>query len=416
MLRSSPAFRRLWGAHLISSLGTGVTGVAIPLLAAVTLGASAAEVGLLTAVSALPHVLFSLFAGALIDRLPQRKLLILTDLGRAAALAIVPVLGLFDLLTMPVLYCIVFVVQSQTVANDLASVSVVPKLLPAEQLASGNSAIQVNGSVASILGTGVGGSLVQLVGGALAVAVDAVSYLVSGVLLYRVREPELMTGRVTGRKGILRDIKGGLSFVLHDRVLVTLCVCSGLGSFAVAIRESSLILTMVRDLHFSATLVGLLAMAAGVGGIAGGLLAGRAATRFGFGRTVLAAILTSAGATALLAAPFGIAPALVVGIGQFIGGMSGVVYTVGQLTMRQLTTPPDMLGRVNAVRRFLVYAAFPLGGLVGGLGGAVLGSRSMLLAAAIVMAFSAVPLVIGKVTEVDGQGGRVPGPLVRQAG
>jgi len=401
-LRGYPDFRRLWGAHLVSALGTGVTVLAIPLLAAVVLQASPLEVGLLTALNAVPHVLFSLVAGALIDRWPQRAVLVLTDFGRAICLGAVPVLGLLDLLSMPVLYGVVFLVQAQTVVNDLASASMVPRVLPPEMLGAGNSAISVNGSVAGIAGNGLGGGLVQLVGAAVAVAVDAVSYVWSGALLLFLRSPELLAARVSGRRGIIGDIRSGLAYVLKDRVLVALCLSSGIGAFAVAIRDSSLVLALVRELHFSAGLVGLLAMLAGVGGVVGGLLANWAATRFGFGRSVMVAILTTAAAIALLTAPFGVVPAVVVGIGQFVGGVSGAVYTIGQLTMRQLVTPPDLLGRVNAVRRFLVYALFPVGGLVGGLGGARLGSRSMLLVAAAVMVVSVLPLIRGNVTGAEG--------------
>ncbi|GGQ34061.1 MFS transporter [Streptomyces roseolilacinus] len=392
----------MWAAHLVSSLGSGVTGLAIPLLAAVTLGASPAAVGLLTAISAVPHVLLSLVAGVLVDRAPQRAVLILTDFGRAVCLGTVPVLGLFDLLSMPILYCVVFLVQAQTVVNDLASASVVPKVLPPEMLTAGNSAISVNSSVAWIAGNGLGGGLVQLVGAVVTVAVDAISYVFSGVLLFFLRAPELAAAKVSGRRGVLRDIKSGLVFVLKDRVLVALCVSSGIGAFAVAIRDASLVLALVRELDFPAVLVGLLAMLAGLGGVAGGLLADWAATRFGFGRSVMVAIAVSAVAIALMAAPFGVASAVAVGVGQFVGGLSGAVYSIGQLTMRQLATPPDMLGRVNAVRRFLVYASFPLGGVVGGFGGGVLGSRSMLIVAALVMAISVIPLVVGKVNKVEG--------------
>lgn len=387
-----------------------MTGLAIPLLAAVTLGASPTAVGALTAVSAVPHVLLSLVAGVLVDRLPQRAVLILTDFGRAICLGVVPVLGLFDLLSMPILYCVVFLVQSQTVVNDLASASAVPKVLPAQMLAAGNSAISVNSSVAWIAGNGLGGGLVQLVGAVWAVAVDVVSYVLSGVLLFLLRAPELVGARVSGRRGVLHDIKSGLVYVLKDRVLVALCLSSGVGAFAVAIRDASLVLALVRELHFPAALVGVLAMMAGVGGVAGGLLASWAATRFGFGRSVMVAILISAVAIALLAAPFGVASAVVVGVGQFVGGVSGAVYTIGQLTMRQLATPPDMLGRVNAVRRFLVYASFPLGGMVGGFGGAALGSRSMLFVAAGFMVISVIPLVVGQVSKVEGHG-----PVHREA-
>jgi len=96
-LRGYPDFRRLWGAHLVSALGTGVTVLAIPLLAAVVLHASPLEVGILTALNAVPHVLFSLVAGALIDHWPQRAVLVLTDFGRAICLGAVPVLGLLEL-------------------------------------------------------------------------------------------------------------------------------------------------------------------------------------------------------------------------------------------------------------------------------------------------------------------------------
>lgn len=396
-LRDFPDFRQLWGAHLISALGTGVTTLAIPLLAAVLLHASPVEIGVLTALNAVPHVVFSLVAGALIDRSPQRAVLVVTDFGRACCLGAVPVLGLLHLLSMQVLYGVVVLVQTQTVVNDLASASLVPKVLPTEMLAAGNSALSVNSSVAGIAGNGLGGGLVQLAGASLAVAVDAVSYAVSGTLLLFLRSPSLRTARVRGRRGIVGDIKSGLAYVRQDRVLVALCLTSGIGALAVAIRDASLVLALVRDLHFSPALVGLLAMLAGLGGVIGGLLASRVAKRLGFGRSVLWAIVVSAPAIGLLTSPFGVAAPLVVGLGQFIAGASGAVYTIGQLTMRQLVTPPDMLGRVNAVRRFLVYAMLPVGGLVGGFGGVHVGSRAMLGVAAVVMLASVLPLLAADV-------------------
>lgn len=401
-LRDSAEFRRLWSAHLISSLGSGVTGLAIPLLAAVSLGASPTEVGVLTAVATVPHVLLSLVAGALVDRASARALLIVTDLGRAACLCVVPVLGLLGHLSMPVLYCVVFLVETQTVVNDMAASTAPPKLLPPGQLAAGNSAMTVNSSVSTIAGNGLGGALFQLTGAAVAVAIDAFSYLVSGCILFFLRAPSLVSARVSGRRGVWRDIKSGLAYVLNDRVLVALCLSSGIGAFAVAVRNASLVLALVRELHFSSALVGILAMLAGVGGVAGGMLTDWAASRLGFGRSIIVAIVTNAVALALLTAPLDVAPAFVVGLGQFLGGLCGTVYTVGQLTMRQLATPREMLGRVNAARRFLVYVALPLGGIAGGVGGAALGSRPMLLVAAAVMVLSVIPLVLGKITRVDG--------------
>jgi MFS family permease len=400
-LRESTDFRRLWAAHLISSLGTGVTALAIPLVAAITLGASPVAVGILVAVTAIPHVLFSLVAGALVDRAPQRAILVLTDFGRAICLGLVPVLGVLGLLSMPILYCVVFLVQMQTVLNDLASTSVVPKVLPPAKLAAGNSAISLNESVAWIAGSGFGGGLVQLVGAAAAVGVDAVSYVFSGGLLLFLRSPDLVAARVSGRRGVLRDIKSGLDYVLKDRVLVALVLSSGIGAFAVAMRDASFVLALVRELHFSALLIGLLAAVGGVGGIIGGLVADWVTTRFGFGRSVIVSIATSAVAIVLLAAPFGVMPAVVVGVGEFVGGVSAVVYRIGQLTMRQQAAPREMLGRVNAARRFLVYALMPLGALVGGFGGGALSSRWMLVIAGVVMALSVVPLVLAKVSQSE---------------
>ncbi|ASW56506.1 MFS transporter [Plantactinospora sp. KBS50] len=217
MLRESVDFRRLWAAHLVSSLGTGVTSIAIPMVAALMLHASAAQVGILTALTVVPHVLFSLLAGALVDRVPQRAILVGTDFGRGICLGVVPILGVLDLLSMPILYCVVFLVAIQTVLNDLASTSAVPKLLPAPQMTAGNSAISLNTSTAWIAGNGFGGGFVQLVGASAAVGLDAISYLFSGGFLMSLRSPELLASRVSGQRGVLQDIKSGLSYVLRGR-------------------------------------------------------------------------------------------------------------------------------------------------------------------------------------------------------
>ncbi|HEY7969420.1 MAG TPA: MFS transporter, partial [Candidatus Limnocylindrales bacterium] len=181
-------FVRLWTAATVSLFGTQISQIAIPFIAAVLLGASAAEVGLLTTIEFLPFLLFTLPAGVWVDRSPKRRILVIGDLGRAVMLATIPIAYVFGALTIWQLYVVGFVNGLMTVFFDVADQSYLPTILERDELIEGNSKLQVSGSSAQILGQPIGGAIVALLSAPIAVLFDAASYLASAGLILSIRE------------------------------------------------------------------------------------------------------------------------------------------------------------------------------------------------------------------------------------
>src|SRR6185503_7360636 len=185
-LLREPGFQGLWLAQTVSQLGSQVTWIAMPLVAILTLGASPLEVGVLTAVDFLPFLLFTLPAGVWVDRLPRRRILIAADIGRAFVLAAVPAAYLAGVLEMWQLYVVGFLAGTLTVFFDVGYQAFLPELVPRERLAEGNSRLEVSRSAAVVVGPGLAGVLVGAVTAPLAILVDAVSYVVSSLFLFRI--------------------------------------------------------------------------------------------------------------------------------------------------------------------------------------------------------------------------------------
>src|SRR5829696_385176 len=190
-----PNYRKLWAAATVSLFGTQVSQIAIPFIAAVTLHASAGEVGLLTTIEFLPFLLFTLPAGVWVDRFPKKRILVLGDLGRAAMLLSIPIAYAFGALTIWQLYVVGFVNGIMTVFFDVADQSYLPVILDREDLVEGNSKLQISQSSAQILGQPFGGGIVALLTAPVAVLIDAVSYVGSAGLILWIRETARNAGR-----------------------------------------------------------------------------------------------------------------------------------------------------------------------------------------------------------------------------
>ena len=186
-LWQSPDFRRLWGAETISQLGSQLTLVVVPLIAALTLDATAFEMGLLTAAGGLPRLLIGLFAGVWVDRLPRRPVLLLTDLGRALTLLAVPLAALVDGLGIELLFAVAFLVGAQSVFFNAAWVAYVPNLVGRAQLADANGKLMASVSVAQVVGPALAGALVALLTAPWVLLLDALSFLWSWLLIQRIR-------------------------------------------------------------------------------------------------------------------------------------------------------------------------------------------------------------------------------------
>ena len=376
-------FLRLWAGETISLFGTQVTVLALPLVAVITLRASAAQVGLLNACRYAPFVVVTLFAGVVVDRVRRRPTMIVVNLGRGALIALIPLTALLGLLRIEYLYLVAFAVGILTVFFDLAYQAYLPSIVTAEQLTGANGRLVASASAAELGGPGIGGLLVQALTAPYALLADALSFLASTSSLLRIehREPEPHGER---RPPIGSSIRDGFRFTFSNPYLRAIA-----GEAATFNLFEQTILTVfvvyaIRRLHFSPGLLGLVLSLGGGGALLGALIAGRIDRRFGLGRTIVGSMVIACLTPLLIAAPTGRGAATLIALGAifFVWGCAVAVSNVLVVTLRQTVTPSSMLGRMNASYRFFTYGAIPLGALLGGGLAGVIGLRATLFAGA----------------------------------
>jgi MFS family permease len=369
-------FLKLWIGQAISVSGSAITTVALPLAAVVTLGATPVEMGLLAALSVLPHLVFGLPAGLWVGRVSLRRLLVGTDLGRAVLLGSIPVLAAVDLLRMPHLYLIAFVAGLLTLLSDTASMTLLPVLVGRAELMSANSKIMLNQSVATTTGPSVAGFLVALVSAPFAIAFDAASYALSAVTSYLLKEPPRLT-----EDRERPSLAGGLWVLFGHPILRPLVISATAASLFGAMQGPLLVLYLVRELHWSPVLVGVAVTTTGVASILATLLAPAYSTRLGIGRAYISGQALASLAGLSLAA--GLAP--FVFLAQFLTGAGMPLYGVPQRTLRQTLVPPALLAQSTATWRTLVIGAQTLGAATSGLLASHLGLRPTLVLASLLM-------------------------------
>lgn len=371
-------FALLWTGMTVSAFGTAVTTVALPLVALVTLDASTFEVGVLSAAGVAAWLLFGLSAGVWVDRLPRRPLLVACDVARAVALVSVPVASALDVLTLPHLVVVAFVIGVGSVFFDIGFQTYVPVVVEPAHLISANSRLQGSESVAQVGGPSLGGGMVSLLGAPATLVLDVVSYVGSAVSILAIRRSEPPADDGPADAPMLAQIGEGLRYVARDAVLRPLTIsASVLNMFGVAL-ETLAVVFLTRTLDLSTALIGVLLATSGLGGFLGAVLAGVMSARMGGARALRIAV--TAGPLLVLLTPLGRrGPALVL----FAVGMVGisaatVVFSVVARTYRQMTTPPQLLGRVTATIRFVSWGVLPFGALLAGVLGEAFGTRTAL--------------------------------------
>ena len=250
-------FVKLWTGQTISLFGSQITFLALPLTAVLVLEASPAQMGFLTAAGAIPSLLVGLFVGVWVDRYRRRPILIAADLGRAALLFAIPVAAILGMLRIEHLYVVAFLVGTLELFFDVAHRSFLPSLVKREQLVEGNSKLEMSRSIAMILGPGVAGGLVQLVTAPIAIAVDAISFLISALFLGWIRAPEPAPKPSDQRENIWRELGEGLRLVSGNRLLRAIAGCMGIVGLFNSVLEAVFVLYVTRELGIEPGLLGL---------------------------------------------------------------------------------------------------------------------------------------------------------------
>ncbi|MBQ0897446.1 MFS transporter [Micromonospora sp. U56] len=376
-------FALLWGGQTVSEVGTRISGVAVPLLAADTLRASVFQVSLLTFLAWLPYLLFSLPAGLLADRVDPRRLMVACDLGRAALLLSLPVVALVGHLTLPFLYVVVGLCGVLTVLFTVAYKSTLPRLVPADRLVEGNARLTVSQDGAQLVGPTVGGTLTGLVGAAWTFLGTAFAFVVSAVTLVLIRQPTAARPATGDRVPARVALTEGLGFIRRQPILVQILACCTASNFFAMATSSLEVTYLVRELHASPAVVGVVFSLGAMGGLVTGALADRLSRWIGSARMIWVAMAVPGPLYLLvpLARPgWGLA-LYAVGLAAF--SANAVLFNVAILSYRQRITPPELLGRVNASFLWICFGVVPLGALFGGTLGSQWGLRPALVLTAL---------------------------------
>lgn len=371
-------FRLLWFGETINRLGSGVTGVALPLIAVQILGADAVTMGLIEAAAWLPWLLIGLPAGAWIDRWACRPVLIACDLASLVLFVSVPVCAWLGLLTVPQLIVTVLLAGVSTVFFTTAYQAFLPSVVSAEQLPEGNAKLQGSEQVATIAGPSIGGLLAQTFGAVMGLLVNAATFLVSVICLSGIRVSEDRARRQAPGRRLYHEVGTGLAFLFRDPYLRILSISGAVDNLTLSGVHALLVLFLSVEVGADAALVGLLLAVDSVGGLIGAFLAGPMSRRFGTGRALLLCSLAPAPFALLIPLTADGPRLLLFAAGLIVPSVGMVACSVIASGFRQRYCPPELLARVFSGARFLQFGVIPVGAILGGTLGALLGVREAL--------------------------------------
>ncbi|MGH3434914.1 MAG: MFS transporter [Sciscionella sp.] len=369
-------FRLLWTGETTSQVGTAVTTVVMPLIAITVLHVGAFAVGALEAAVWLPWLLIGLPAGAWVDRLARRPLMLICDGLSLVLLASVPVAAWLGILSYPQLLVVALLAGACGVFFQTAHEVFLPAVVASGDLPEANAKVQGSEAVARIAGPGLGGLLAQIFGAVTGLLADAVSFVVSASCLLCVRADDPVPDRGHRVSSLLTEIREGLRHAVTDPYLRPLTAYSAASNLTAGALQAIMVVFLVRTVGVGSATVGLLIGVASAGGVIGALLATRVARRFGTARAMLLAEAT--------AMPFMLLIPLTTrgpGLTLFVVGLlvSDAGITVSNVVIgsfKQGYVPRRLLGRVTTSMRFVSYGALPIGALLGGLLAGQFGTRT----------------------------------------
>ncbi|MEO8674931.1 MAG: MFS transporter [Casimicrobiaceae bacterium] len=390
-------FLLLWSAQGVSAVGSRITRTALPMAAILVAGAGAIDLGLLAVALTLPRALFAWLGGGWVDRHRRRPVLIGADVVRAVALLAIPAAAWLGWLSMPLLYVIATITGVATVLFELADHVFIADLVGREQLLDANGKRESVDAVAEISGPALGGALVAWLTAPIAIAADALTFVVSALLIARIRKEEKIVASQP-ETSFVADVRMGIHVVWRDPAVRALFIAAATMTLFGSFMASLYTLFALRDLGLTPTELGIAIGCGGIGALAGAMAARRAAERFGPRRTLIGSLALGAAMQALIAlappVPW-IAMAFLIST-QVIGDGVLTVYLINETTLRQRLLPPESLGRAAGTFQVANGLLTPVGALVGAVLAEGIGMRPTLWLLAIGYALALVSLVLAR--------------------
>ncbi len=392
------AFARYWTAATISSFGSAVTAVAMPVLVVQLLGATPVEVGVVNAAQFVPYALLGLLAGAYTDRWRRKPILVWASVGRALSLGTVPVLWATGVLRIWMLVLVLLSFGAFSVFGFAATQSLLPRLVPRTSLVAANARLDQTDAAAQTLGPAISGGLVGLLGAPVAIAVDAISYVIDAALTAGVQVDEPRSDVLD--RNLRGEIRDGLRWTYRHRTLGPMAASTHVWFLANGAAMTVLSLLALRFLGFTAYTFGLLLAVFGMSSLIGASIAPRVGARLGSGRTVILARVLYPIVWVLVAtaSPTSIGDVLMF-VALALQGLAAGVENSNEMSYWQGLTPDGLLGRVNATRRSANRTAGALGALVAGLAVGLIGDRATLIGVILVFTAAAIIAAVSPLRE-----------------
>ena len=349
------SFAAIWSASTVSIFGSLITRTALPFAAILVLNAGPVQISLIRSAELIAGLVVGLFAGALVDRVRRRPILIWADLGRAVLLGTIPIAAIFGFPSLLQLVLVALAAAVLTTFFEVADHAFLPTVVSRRRLVSANSTLTATWSIAEFSAFGIGGFLIQAFTAPIAIAIDAVSFVVSAVLLGTIRKPEPPPKPHVDREPVLREIGDGIRILFHSPLLRALALSHGGTHILWGIFGTSYLIYATEDLHLDPATIGVIAAVGGLGSLAGSALTPLMVRRFGVGQSILLGIVGFIAGEALIplapstGAVAGISLGAIFLIGQqLLGDSLATVFEVTETSLMQASVSDRVLGRVNA--------------------------------------------------------------------
>jgi MFS family permease len=390
-------FLLLWSAQGVSAVGSRITRTALPIAAILMTGAGAYDLGLLTVALTLPGAVLAWLSGGWVDRHRRRPLMIGADIVRAIALLTIPAAAYLGTVTLPLLYAVATITGIATVLYHLADHVFVTDLVGRKRVLDANGKREAADAVAEISGPALGGALVAWLTAPVAIAVDAVTFAASALLLARIGKRETIAAATAplAAASFANDVRTGVRVVWRDAAIRSLFLATATLTFCMSFMASLYTLYALSDLGFGPAQLGVTIGCGGLGALAGAALAGPAAARWGTRRSLIGALVVGAAAQVLIPLappPLWIAMTFLIGA-QVVGDGALTVYLINETSLRQRLLPPEALGRAAATWQVATGLLTPAGALAGAALAETIGMRPTLWVLAIGILLAALSLI-----------------------
>ena len=393
---TQPGFPQFWAGEGLSQFGAQFTNLAMPVIAVNLLHATDSQMGYLNASTTIAFLVIGLLAGGLVDRWRKRRVMIASDLFRAAAILAVPLMFWLGRPEIWHLYIIAGLIGFATVFFDVAYMSYIPVLVKDTMIGDANSKLEATAQVARLAGPGLAGILLRIVNAPVLLVVNAAGFLASAAFLSTIGDTVAPTPR-SERGPLLDEIREGISFVWNTQFLRRMVMTLAISNFGSTMVFTLLPIIVLRILGISPWWYGIISSIGAVGGVIGSLFAVRFARRFGQGPTLVGTVIVSGLTMSLLPltllAPSSWAIPLLMAT-WFVMSFAAIMWNVIQVTARQRLCPRPLLGRMNASIRFVVWGIMPISALAAGWLGTVIGTVGAVWVGVAIASLSVLPILL----------------------